>query len=166
MCTRAAACRACGGQQAWKPNRVTRGTRAQEWLDEAKVTVEGGAYNVSASGDGGEVLVGTAAGFIYRVKLGARGTRPTVLPVCESHASAAASLEEGLGKASALLGCASEIVCMGFVDQSDAHALTPSSLPPAALTHQGPPRPAPRRPPHHEPPRRWAGWQPSRTQAR
>lgn len=81
---------------------VGRCVLIQEWLDEAKVPVEGSAYNVSASSDGGEVLVGTAAGFIYRVKLGARGARPTVLPVCESHASAAASLEEGLGKASAL----------------------------------------------------------------
>ena len=71
----------------------------KEWVDEATVKVQGAVHNVSSSPDGAEVLAGTADGHIYRIKLGARGTRPTVLPVCESHASAAASLEEGLGRA-------------------------------------------------------------------
>jgi len=74
-------------------------THDQEWVDESKVKVDGAAYNVSSASDGSEVLVGTAAGFMYRVKLGARGSSPSVLQVCESHSSAAASLEEGLGRA-------------------------------------------------------------------
>lgn len=69
----------------------------KEWLDEGSVRVDGMAQNVSASGDAGEVLAGTTNGFIYRVRLGRGGL--TSLSVCESHASAAASLEEGLGRA-------------------------------------------------------------------
>ena len=92
----------------------------KEWVDEATVKVQGAVHNVSSSPDGAEVLAGTADGHIYRIKLGARGTRPTVLPVCESHASAAASLEEGLGRART---CARPLTCVLSVMPLLAHVL-------------------------------------------